>query len=559
FDVLHSPIVAKVHQTPDSRGFPFTVEFQRLAVNLNHQTYDEYAGGSINFDTDIDTDDRNCLLCQVFYPRFGGLYYALARLNTYYYGVDPLNRDNVKQRTFGPLVDPNNSVAASGVVSGDETGFSGFTTSANPSSSSPIPTAAPDLLPYPVPDAPLPGVCTGGSAAGSPCSATSPPCPGGGTCTLVQNTTGGPTRNLDLSLVNYQDGLVFLETGPGAFEPVGFFSPGTAGNRWQIGVGFFVIENSTQRNDYGLGMDDPVLEWDEVHPVDESQFVPPHTPACQRYGLPGQAAGQPCATLVVDRTNLYECDEAINVTVHDPKRAGAGTITVQAASESDSTRITTGVISVNVPVKSFPLTESAPGSGLFQGTITVTGQFNNPGTLFVRPSSERTVTVYYVDPLCDGDADGQAGEATFDNLDGDLVATAADNCPQLYNPAQADADGDGRGDFCDNCPGPGNANPDQLDLDADGVGDLCDFDDVDFDGVGNANDNCPDVYNPLQVPVSTQNPRGVACNQTVDRDGDGIQDKNDSCVRTSNPTQSNLDMDPLGDACDGDCAGAMRV
>ena len=556
FDVLHSPIIAKVHQTPDTRGFPYTVEFQRLALNLNHQTFDEYAGGSVNFDSNIDTDDRICLMCQVFYPRFGGVYYTIARLNTYYYGVDPLNRDNVKQRTFGPLSDPNASIAT-GVVSGDETGFSGFTTSANPSSTTPIPTAAPDLLPYPVPNGPLPGVCTGGSAPGSPCSATSGPCPGGGTCTLVQNTIAGPTRNLDLSLINYQDGLIFMETGPGAFEPGGFFSPGTAGNRWQIGVGFFVIESAALRSDYGLGVDDPVLEWDETHPVDETQFVPPHTPACQRYGMPGQAAGQPCATLVVDRTILYECDEAINVTVNDPKRAGAGTINVQAASESDSTRITTGVISVNVPVKSFPLTESPAGSGLFKGTITITGQFNNPGTLFVSPSSERTITVYYVDSLCDGDADGQAGESTFDNLDGDLRPTATDNCPQVYNPTQTDDDTDGLGNFCDNCPG--NANASQLDTDADGVGDVCDFDDVDFDGIGNAIDNCPDVYNPLQVPVSSQNPRGVACNQTVDRDGDGTQDKNDNCVRTANATQSDLDHDLVGDACDGDCSGAVRV
>jgi hypothetical protein len=556
FDVLISPIIARVRQTPDGRGFPYTVEFQRIGVNLNHQTMDEYAGGSLNFDSDIDTDDRNCLLCQVFYPRFGGLYYTVARLNTYYYGVDPRGLDNVKQRTFGPLVDPNGSVAG-GVVSGDETGFSGFTANSNPNSTSPIPTAPPDLLPYPVPNAPLPGVCTGGSAPGSPCSTSNPTCPGGGTCALLQDTVAGPTRNLDLSLVNYQDGLVFMETGPGAFELGGFFSPGVAGNRWQIGIGFFVIESATLAADYGLAVDDPVLEWDETHPVDESEFSPPHTPACQRFGQPGQAAGEPCATLVVDRTHLYECDEAINVTVHDPKRAGAGTVLVEAASESDSTRITTGVISVNVPRKSFPLVETAPGSGIFKGTITITGQFDNPGTLFVSPSSERTVTVYYTDPTCDGDADGQAGEGSFANLDGDLIPASMDNCPQVYNPAQEDQDGDGRGNFCDNCPGV--PNPDQSDLDADGVGDACDFDDVDFDGVGNANDNCPDVYNPLQVPVSSQNPKGVACNQTVDRDGDGIMDKNDNCVRTYNPTQSNLDLDLLGDACDGDCQGAARV
>jgi hypothetical protein len=47
-----------------------------------------------------------------------------------------------------------------------------------------------------------------------------------------------------------------------------------------------------------------------------------------------------------------------------------------------------------------------------------------------------------------------------------------DNCPGLYNPDQADMDGDGAGDVCDNCPW--DPNPDQLDSDWDGIGDVCD-------------------------------------------------------------------------------------
>src|SRR5439155_15493870 len=152
-------------------------------------------------------------------------------------------------------------------------------------------------------------------------------------------------------------------------------------------------------------------------PLDESQFTPPHTPACQRFGQPGQAAGQQCATLVVDRTALYQCDEAIEVTVNDPKRIGAGSVSVQAATETDSIPITTGVNRVSMPIKSFPLPEVAPG--IFRGTITVSAQFNNPGTLFLTPSTDQNLTVYYSDPLCDADADGQAGEKSFDNLDGD--------------------------------------------------------------------------------------------------------------------------------------------
>jgi subtilase family protein/thrombospondin type 3 repeat protein len=584
-DVLMSPIVARVHQAQDSRGFPYTVEFQRLAMNFNHQTFDSYAGGFINLDTDIDNDDRNCLLCQsVFYPRTGGVYYNTARFNTYTYGVDPAGGDVVLQRTFGSLTDPNSSIkrcvggpragapctaaaqcpsgtcGGTGVgVSGDETGFPGFTQDATRQ----IPFAPPDFLPYPVQGTgvPLPGVCTGGTNPGAQCASTDTPsrCLGGGVCTLVQNTPAGPTRNFDLSLVEYQDGLVFLETGPGPFEPNGFFPSGPAGNRWQFEIGFFVIESPSGSTDYGLGIDDPVLEWDEVHPVDEGGFTPPHTAACQRFGMPGEAAGQQCATLVVDRTNLYECDEAIQVTVNDPKRIGVGSVNVLAASESDSKRVSTGVTTVSTPVKSFSLPEVAPG--VFQGSITVTGQFNNPGTLFVTPSTDQRISVYYMDASCDGDADGQTGEIAFDNIDGDGLASPPDKCPQVYDPAQPDQDGDGVGDFCDNCPALDNgpAEDNQLDSDGDNVGDACDLDDVDFDGVDNSSDNCPDVYNPTQVPVSTQNPKGEACNQTSDRDNDGIQDKNDNCVRTSNASQANADGDGLGNACDDDCLGAMRV
>ncbi|MFQ5877348.1 MAG: thrombospondin type 3 repeat-containing protein [Acidobacteriota bacterium] len=531
-DVLHSPIIAKVHQLPDERGFPYEVEFQRLALNMNHQTQDEWAGGFLNFDSDIDEDERNCLLCQFFYPRFGGIYYTVARFNTYYYGVDPRNLGETRQRTFGDLVDPDGSVTAAGQVSGDETGFSGFTSNNNVNSSSPIPTALPDLLPFPPSGAPLPL-----AEDGRP----------------LDDRAAGPTRNFDLSLVTYQDGFSLFHTGPGAFELIQFFNPGRAGNRWQIGIGFFSIESASLLSDYGVAIDDPVLEWDELHPVDEADFAPPHTPACQRFGQPGEAAGQQCATLTVDRTNLYECDEAIRVTVHDPKVAGAGTVQVLATTESDGTVITTGAASVNVPVKSFPLQEVEPG--LFRGTITVTSQFDNPGTLFITPATDQTVTVYYVDPLCDGDADGQFGESGFDNLDGDGVAAASDVCPQVFDPAQPDADADGLGDFCDNCPGA--ANPGQIDSDADGVGDACDLDDIDFDGVGNAKDNCPDVHNPLQVPGGGTSTRGLACNQTSDRDGDGVQDRNDNCVRTPNPAQTDLDQDGIGDACDGDCEGAQ--
>jgi hypothetical protein len=73
------------------------------------------------------------------------------------------------------------------------------------------------------------------------------------------------------------------------------------------------------------------------------------------------------------------------------------------------------------------------------------------------------------------------------DADGDYLPDSLDNCPNVQNPDQADADGDGAGDACpvyqdsdgdgvadkeDNCPG--LATYDYADQDGDGIGDACD-------------------------------------------------------------------------------------
>lgn len=92
----------------------------------------------------------------------------------------------------------------------------------------------------------------------------------------------------------------------------------------------------------------------------------------------------------------------------------------------------------------------------------------------------------------DLDGDGM-GDVCDSDMDGDGILNETDNCPEDRNVRQDDRDGDGVGDACDNCVA--FANSSQDDLDGDGQGDDCD-DDIDGDGIPNAEDNCPEEYTP---------------------------------------------------------------
>ena len=134
-------------------------------------------------------------------------------------------------------------------------------------------------------------------------------------------------------------------------------------------------------------------------------------------------------------------------------------------------------------------------------------------------------------PDQDGD---EIADCADEDVDGDGVDNAVDNCPMLANDDQADQDGDDLGDACDkdldgdaipngldNCPATSNTT--QLDTDKDGSGDACD-DDMDGDGVPNDADNCPMVPNDDQADDNGDE-TGNACE--ADKDGDGVPNELD--------------------------------
>lgn len=173
----------------------------------------------------------------------------------------------------------------------------------------------------------------------------------------------------------------------------------------------------------------------------------------------------------------------------------------------------------------------------------------------------------------DADNDG-TGDACDNDSDKDGVLNIPDNCPLNYNPQQQDTDDggpDGVGDVCDNCPKV--HNPHQEDSDNDGVGDACD-DDRDNDGILNNDDNCPSKKNEEQedtdddgigdacdncidVPNTNQNDEdgdgvGDDCDTGRDRDKDGVQDDIDNCPDIANAQQIDTDNDGYGNECDND-------
>ena len=119
------------------------------------------------------------------------------------------------------------------------------------------------------------------------------------------------------------------------------------------------------------------------------------------------------------------------------------------------------------------------------------------------------------------------------NSDGDIFPDDIDNCPLVANDDQADSDGDGVGDCCD-----------------DDFFGFCGPPDADQDGIHDGLDNCPSVSNSDQID-SDNDGFGDACD--TDDDNDGVLDTGDAFVLISLGSLTDTDGDGRPNDCDSDC------
>ena len=181
----------------------------------------------------------------------------------------------------------------------------------------------------------------------------------------------------------------------------------------------------------------------------------------------------------------------------------------------------------------------------------------------VEPNLCLRTTAEQWNDCCEGEYPN-ADSCRAPDRDEDGVSDVVDNCPDVPNADQADADGDDVGDVCDEPPPPAceavvcgcedccpmcdyGVEPDMcLHTTEEQWAECCEGEfpdaescrlpdpDSDGDGVPDAGDNCPDAHNPDQA----------------DADGDEIGDACDNCPDVANPDQADADGDEIGDACD---------
>lgn len=208
-----------------------------------------------------------------------------------------------------------------------------------------------------------------------------------------------------------------------------FFDP--VGSGWQAELGWAVseLEGTTVTPSYGAAIDEMVVEWLEVKPMDQTE---------DKCGVSGPAPegfeGRCARVMLAEENNTFSGDRRLEVSVLDPVPAGnettcpSGTRGVEVVAYSES----------EPGGETICLEETSAGGNHFAGFVQTTTRINKPGDGIVYTDynglDTPSLSVRYIDKndgvhATDNGPDGQPGIAGFDD-DGDGVVDDADElCP----------------------------------------------------------------------------------------------------------------------------------